>query len=63
MLLITGCAVGPDYERPDLSLPADWEDPDMLPAEQREDWSSWWERYEDPALEALVERATAENLE
>ncbi|MEX1081469.1 MAG: efflux transporter outer membrane subunit [Halofilum sp. (in: g-proteobacteria)] len=63
VLLITGCAVGPDYERPDLSLPADWEDPDMLPAEQREDWSSWWERYEDPALEALVERATAENLE
>lgn len=62
-LLVTGCAVGPDYQRPDTTLPDEWRDPVMLDAEQRADWSNWWQRYDDPVLNRLVERATAENLD
>lgn len=62
-LLVTGCAVGPDYQRPDTTLPDQWRDPVMLDAEQRADWSTWWQRYDDPVLNRLVERATAKNLD
>lgn len=62
-LFLGGCAVGPDYERPEVVLPDDWRDPAMLAPDQRAEWSAWWERYEDPALEALVERAASDNLD
>lgn len=60
---LAGCSVGPDYQRPDLDLPEDWQDQAMPPAEQSKDWTEWWRRYDDPALEALVARATSANLD
>lgn len=62
----SGCAVGPDYRRPDLATPAAWHaenaaapslaDPDAALA-------AWWERFGDARLSAFVERAARESVE
>jgi len=56
------CAVGPDYRRPALDLPAQWNDEVVLTAQERAELSVWWGYFEDPALKALVGRAVARNL-
>ena len=43
LFFITGCTIGPDYERPDLSLPLDYKGikntPTQLIAEMKVIWS------------------------
>ncbi|WP_426416237.1 efflux transporter outer membrane subunit [Aestuariirhabdus sp. LZHN29] len=59
--LITGCVVGPDYQRPDVEVPKEW----------RIDYSAasdltnakWWQQFNDPVLDRLVETALKENLD
>ena len=58
-----GCMVGPDYRRPDAQLAAGWIDQadphvDQAAAPPTE----WWRVLEDPALDALVDLAYAQNL-
>ena len=62
-VLLTGCAVGPDYDRPATELPEDWPEHDLFTGEDGEDWRSWWAQFDDPVLEDLVERALDENLD
>jgi multidrug efflux system outer membrane protein len=59
--LLTGCAIGPSYERPELELPASWR---MAPgdAEAAVD-TAWWQAFEDPALDALIDEALTNNLD
>ncbi|HVS19744.1 MAG TPA: efflux transporter outer membrane subunit [Planctomycetota bacterium] len=62
-LALLGCtAVGPDPEPPQADLPAAWRDSDQLPARPAE-LERWWERLDDPVLDALVERALGEGLD
>jgi outer membrane protein, multidrug efflux system len=62
-----GCTVGPDYQRPDLSVPESWRaeaaggSPSDLDAEPG--LAAWWQRFGDARLSALVERAARESLE
>ncbi len=58
-LLLGGCALTPDYERPELDLPEEW----VRTADSREAIANvpWWEIYEDPALVSLIETALARN--
>jgi len=63
LVILAGCAVGPDYERPELTLPEAWPAQQLLDTESGEQLVEWWRRFEDPALNALVERALAENIE
>lgn len=63
IVFLTGCSVGPDYQRPDVELPEDWQDPAMPAAERSANRAEWWRRYDDPALEELVTRATRDNLD
>ncbi len=58
-----GCAVGPDYEPPEVDLPEDWPEHSLLADEEREAWQDWWQRFDDPTLDQLVERAAADNLD
>ncbi len=53
------CSVGPDYERPDFSLPAEFSSaiPDGETPER------WWEGFDDPALNDLIGRALDDNLD
>lgn len=62
-LLLSGCAVGPDYQAPELELPETWPEHIELSQTERMDWRNWWRQFDDPALTALVERATQDNLE
>jgi len=61
-LLLAGCAVGPEYEQPQVDLPEEWPDEVLLSDDERADWSNWWQRFDDPALDRLVERALDRNL-
>jgi outer membrane protein, multidrug efflux system len=55
-LLLGGCAaVGPDYKRPDDSLPATWHNTAGGSTTNRaEDISHWWKRLNDPLLDQFI---------
>src|ERR1700728_1648001 len=71
-LLVAGCAVGPDFKRPDAP-PVMQFTPDALPAaassadikggdvqtfvEGRDIPAEWWTLFQSPALNALIEQA------
>src|SRR5256885_7731125 len=68
-LATTGCMVGPDYQRPDLPMPASWGElkpaaPTVARSNVAADGSSaaWWETFQDPRLVSLVERSVQGNL-
>lgn len=56
---LTGCAVGPTYERPDVPVPAQWE----VNIQQANDLAntSWWNQFRDPVLNDLIQIALQEN--
>ena len=56
---VTGCTVGPDYVKPDVDIPDDWR-------YGIEDASGtvnarWWEQFDDPVLDALINEALVNN--
>ncbi|ABM29910.1 efflux transporter outer membrane subunit [Nitratidesulfovibrio vulgaris] len=57
--LLSGCAIGPDYQRPDMDLPSAWRaesaDAGMVAGEK------WWTLFGDATLDALEEEALAAN--
>jgi multidrug efflux system outer membrane protein len=57
--LVAGCAVGPDYARPELPVPPDFR------GEPNEEISladlPWWELFRDDALGGLIREALEEN--
>ncbi|HEY8069838.1 MAG TPA: efflux transporter outer membrane subunit [Burkholderiales bacterium] len=59
LLLVSGCAVQPKYERPAVDLPAAWKESAPNPVKD----GNWWRIYADPALEKLVEEALARNTD
>ncbi|HSU64468.1 MAG TPA: efflux transporter outer membrane subunit [Burkholderiales bacterium] len=61
MLLLCGCAVGPDYQRPAVELPADY--PATTAAGDAAVPAEWWTLYRDPALEELVAATRANNAD
>ncbi|RVT94971.1 efflux transporter outer membrane subunit [Sphingomonas crocodyli] len=67
MLLLSGCAVGPDYKpkaNADLKVPRAFvaSDPSEADAEPL-DLAQWWREFDDPVLTNLVDRAFAANLD
>ena len=66
LLLIAGCtAVGPDFETPAAPVSDGWvdaDDPDIKLETEAPDYSHWWEGFDDPVLDSLVERAYQQNL-
>jgi NodT family efflux transporter outer membrane factor (OMF) lipoprotein len=67
---ISGCAVGPDFARPEISLPAAFvalrPARSNLPprdADQVAKVAAWWKTLRDPQLDSLVERAILANPE
>jgi multidrug efflux system outer membrane protein len=61
VLLLAGCAVGPDYKRPELDLPNQWQESlaDIGIISDK----NWWRSFNDPNLDKLVERALNSNLD
>jgi len=57
-LLLAGCvAVGPDYQRPALDVPANWQG--LARAQAPEALAHWWQQTGDEQLVALVDAALA----
>lgn len=56
--LLSGCAVGPTYERPPVETPSSWQ---SGAAEDRWPAPRWWRDFGDPTLDALEETALAQN--
>ena len=62
---VTGCLVGPDYQPPQMQVPAAWSGPTSAqptPAEVQ-DLVHWWTTFNDPALTSLEDQAAASNLD
>ena len=62
--LASGCAVGPDYHRPEVALPPAWQPGSSWHEAQPGDGvlkGTWWQLFNDAALNSLVERALAGN--
>jgi outer membrane protein, multidrug efflux system len=58
-LLITGCMVGPNYQRPVVDVPPAFrfEEKEALQAAN----SSWWKQFGDPVLDELIAEALTNN--
>lgn len=70
-LVLAGCAVGPDYQRPDVDAPATFKEASLSP-EAAKQWKMaqpadalargrWWAIFNDPTLDALEEQAMSAN--
>jgi multidrug efflux system outer membrane protein len=70
---LSGCKVGPDHEAPELKLPEGWSQGAELGAAATPnaaaapavsvDLRAWWKAFNDPTLDALIERARQSNLD
>jgi multidrug efflux system outer membrane protein len=60
--LSAGCLVGPNYKRPDLSVPQQYRFVEGAQAETLAD-APWFTVFEDPALQVLIKEAIASNLD
>lgn len=60
-VLIAGCAVGDNYERPAIDLPASFRGADTTTASLAT--AQWREVFTDPALRELIDAALAANLD
>lgn len=58
--LLAGCTVGPNYERPNLAVPAGYARGADAPG-STVDPATWWTAFGDARLTALVEKAVAGN--
>jgi multidrug efflux system outer membrane protein len=57
--LLTGCMVGPNYQRPEVQAPASFRFEVPNPADTAN--IAWWEQFQDPVLNALIESALKNN--
>jgi len=60
-VLFSGCKLGPNYVRPPVHPPQTWKEDVKLDASLAN--MPWWELFQDPALQALIHIALAENLD
>lgn len=60
VLLAAGCAVGPDYKRPDIDVPQAYRYGETGGKREAAD-SEWWKQFNDPVLDQLVAEALANN--
>lgn len=63
-MFVGGCAVGPNLHLPQTAAPANWSEPQLggetnAPPQVVD----WWETFNDPELDSLVERAVKANYD
>jgi multidrug efflux system outer membrane protein len=59
LLALSGCAMGPDYQRPEVDAPAVY----IQPVEEGESLANtpWWDLFQDPELQSLIRIALEQN--
>lgn len=60
---LTGCAVGPDYHRPEIALPAGYPDAGAADTAGAAIAADWWTLYGDAGLNRLVEQTLQNNAD
>lgn len=61
-LLLSGCIkVGSDYHMPDLGIPKSWVYSSQAADEKAIAEKSWWKNFNDPVLNALIDKALTNN--
>jgi len=69
MLTLIACTtLGPDYQEPDVTWLQDWQPSAYgakldAPAEKQIDLQFWWQLFNDPTLNRLIDEARQENLQ
>ena len=64
ILLAAGCAVGPNYQKPDVKVPEAWHSPaDGGEKKEPVSLAKWWEVFGDAKLNALIDDATKSNFD
>jgi outer membrane protein, multidrug efflux system len=65
ILILSGCAVGPNYERPNVPAPTTFRAPEPLPPDQAASLADlkWFEVFKDPELQKLVRTGLAQNYD
>jgi multidrug efflux system outer membrane protein len=55
LFLLGGCAIGPDYKKPEITAPPAW----LVDMQTAKDTANtlWWEQFQDPALNDLIATA------
>jgi multidrug efflux system outer membrane protein len=65
LVLLSGCAVGPNYKRPTVNVPTDYRG--AMPAQTNAAKSlgneKWWDVYQDPVLTQLIHTAIQQNYD
>src|SRR5262244_86469 len=63
-VVAAGCAVGPNYKRPQVAVPNQWT---VAPARgtstKPPESDEWWSSFQDSELNALIKRAVDRNLD
>ncbi len=59
---VSGCVVGPDYQKPIVNMPFNWGNKASQKLVKPAQLGEWWKRLNDPLLDALVDEAVAGSL-
>jgi outer membrane protein, multidrug efflux system len=64
-VLLSGCAVGPNYKRPAVKVPTEYRDGTPSPTEPGSSLGNekWWDVYQDPVLADLIHTALQQNYD
>ena len=66
-LVLTGCAVGPNYKRPSVDVPASYRGSPDVDAAKASSASlgdqKWWDVFQDPQLQQLIRAALQQNYD
>ena len=62
-LLLPGCAVGPNYQRPKVSVPTGYRSAEASAQQASIAYLPWWEVFKDSRLRELVQTALANNYD
>jgi NodT family efflux transporter outer membrane factor (OMF) lipoprotein len=66
-LFLTGCAVGPEYRKPDIDMPVTYLSRSAVAEDHAKDnneaLAKWWTRLDDPTLVRLIDAAVLNNFD
>jgi len=63
VLVVAGCMVGPDYQKPVIATSPTFRGGDAAPTSESTADLGWWQVYSDPALQDLIRTALNSNLD
>ena len=65
LVLLSGCAVGPNYRRPAMEVPTDYRAAMPVPAAPASSLGNekWWDVFQDPVLVELIHTALRQNYD